>query len=221
METTRARITAEHPGPATPRHRNRVPAARPLATTLARLAVQGRAAREQQRGFRDHAGHIRHGDSFPFPSAFFFSRKMSRKEGCEHGDRDPAGHSAIRQPGKAAGKSRSGPLPAWTRCIHVPQPHHHSTQTAQPGIPTIASLHGLGGCVMSRCVALGADRDAGIGPPAGPDGPGASTRPDSETDTHGEQPRQAKQERQLVGADGIMDADDGQDQPAAPRTRPQ
>src|SRR6267378_7827555 len=83
---------------------------------------------------------------------------------------------------------------------------------AVPGIPTIASLHGLGGCVMSRRAALGADRDAGIGPPARLAGTGASTRPDRQADTHGEQPQQAKQERQRVGAEGIMDADDGQDQ---------
>ena len=71
METTRARITAEHPGPATPGHRNQVPAARPLAATLARLPVQGRATGGQQHGLRDHrhhVRHIRHRDPFPFPS---------------------------------------------------------------------------------------------------------------------------------------------------------
>src|SRR5215468_142162 len=81
-----------------------------------------------------------------------------------------------------------------------------------PGIPTIASLHGLGGCVMSRRAALGANLAAGIGPPAGLAGAGASTRPDRQADTHGEQPQQAKQERLRVGAERIMDADDRQDQ---------
>jgi hypothetical protein len=34
-------------------------------------------------------------------------------------------------PGEAGSKSRPGPLPARTGRIPVPQPHHHSTQTAQ------------------------------------------------------------------------------------------
>jgi len=69
METTRARITAEHPGPATPGHRNQVPAARPPAATLARLPAQGRAAGGQQHRLRDHLRPICHDDPFPFPSA--------------------------------------------------------------------------------------------------------------------------------------------------------
>src|SRR5580692_8098959 len=83
---------------------------------------------------------------------------------------------------------------------------------AVPGIPTIASLHDLGGCVMSRSVALGTDGDGGIGPLTGLAGTGAGTRPDRQADTHCEQPEQAKHERQRVGAEGIMDADDAQNQ---------
>ena len=84
LETTRARVTAEHAGPATPGHRNQVPAARPPATTLARLPARDSTARGRH-GLRDHARHIRHEASFPFPSAHFFSRKMSGKGGPRAG----------------------------------------------------------------------------------------------------------------------------------------
>src|SRR5689334_20750290 len=104
------------------------------------------------------------------------------------------------------------PRPATATATHAQAARRWPVPGAVPGMPTIASLHGLGGCVMSRRVALGADRDAGIGPPARLAGAGASNRPDSQTDTHGEQPQQSKQECQRVGTEGIMDADDGQDQ---------
>ena len=87
--------------------------------------------------------------------------------------------------------------------------------------PGILASHRYTAWAVASChgAALGADRDAGIGPPARLAGTGASARPDSQADTHGEQP-QAKQERQRVGAEGIMDADDGQDQASGAEDEP-
>jgi len=105
METTRARITAEHPDPATPGHRNQVPAARPLAATLARLPAQHRAPE----------GSSTDSAATPVPSVMeipFLSHRLFSSPGNERKRgtastpvmmQQAARASGILRPGRAAG----------------------------------------------------------------------------------------------------------------------
>ena len=107
METTRARITAEHPGPATPGHRDQVPAARPLAATLARLPAQGRAAESSTDSATTSVPSVM---EIPFLSHQLFSSPGNERERRTASTptvmQQAARASSILRPGRTAGSRR-------------------------------------------------------------------------------------------------------------------
>jgi hypothetical protein len=108
METPRAHVTAEQASPAAASRRNQVPAARPLAHTLA--GVPGHARHGQPRA----GAHFSHGRFLSFLITISLQGNEEENAPVNRGDRETPGHEAASERRHATHARPAGPSPATT-----------------------------------------------------------------------------------------------------------